>query len=869
MKLSGSYENVVGGVSQQVPEDRREGQHFEQVNFISDPVRGLSRRRGSVFEDELAFAEFNPAYEQATIEDTKSFRSFDFSCAGKKYTLFYRSQAKTTNSQAPFAFCFDRELKTFLPCQFDVDALTVALQSGGCSALVNIGDYVYLAGNTIVPDFTQSFPWENDDNFKLGAVWVTAGFYSKKYKAKLRIKNTTTDVVTVLEAEYETKPSAYPGVLDTSDILFTDPEYQKKVNDRNNDYQTAFNQWIEEAALDILPSNVATKLKENFDIALAASAIPGEVNFTVSNSTLGIECEDGYIIEEIVTTDGADETAIRGVGNLVDDESKFNPEHFPGKVVKVLSKKADEGQAVYFKATPKNLGSVPDALTEVAWIETAGVITTPVDVFVFSTVVGGTVYFSGSAAGLETMTGLINIDNFKPSVVGDDISVKVPYFVGRKISYMGLFQDRLVIGSGSTLTFSRSERNYLNFFRGEMRSILDNDPVEVYSLGSEDDVITHSCFFDKNLLLFGKEKQYFISGQQVFTPKTTAIAAMSSHEDAIDSKPLSSGNLVFYTKFRNSVGSLHQLQPGVVQDSPESYEASSALSNYISGRPIEMMALTTPNAIMVRLDNRRQDIYVYSYLDTVNQERRFDSWSRWVWDEQLGHHIGFTYLLGDISVMTIRKGTDSTNTDRWYVVSDKFVFDTTLTDKPILDSQRPWSSVSTHGATDWLHDESTYENMFAAYDNTSIRFMVGGRFEDILDIIDQYPSEVSKLWVGFESPAYVTPTNPYYRDNKEKAIINGRLTITKYSVAVSDTGGCEIYVKPSRLPERLSADFNGSIIGYTFVPGQQSIADTNVNVVVGKEVRDFTYRIAAKKWLPLTVRSIEWVGQFFYNSRRA
>jgi len=44
-KVSGSYASVVRGVSEQVPQDRRPGQHFEQVNMISDPVRGLARRQ--------------------------------------------------------------------------------------------------------------------------------------------------------------------------------------------------------------------------------------------------------------------------------------------------------------------------------------------------------------------------------------------------------------------------------------------------------------------------------------------------------------------------------------------------------------------------------------------------------------------------------------------------------------------------------------------------------------------------------------------------------------------------------------------------------------------------------------------------------
>jgi len=49
-KVSGSIASVVRGVSQQIPEQRVDGQHAEQINMMSDPVTGLARRRGTVME---------------------------------------------------------------------------------------------------------------------------------------------------------------------------------------------------------------------------------------------------------------------------------------------------------------------------------------------------------------------------------------------------------------------------------------------------------------------------------------------------------------------------------------------------------------------------------------------------------------------------------------------------------------------------------------------------------------------------------------------------------------------------------------------------------------------------------------------------
>ncbi len=49
-KVSGAYPSLSRGVNQQPFEARLDGQHGEQVNMWSDPVHGLSRRRGTTLQ---------------------------------------------------------------------------------------------------------------------------------------------------------------------------------------------------------------------------------------------------------------------------------------------------------------------------------------------------------------------------------------------------------------------------------------------------------------------------------------------------------------------------------------------------------------------------------------------------------------------------------------------------------------------------------------------------------------------------------------------------------------------------------------------------------------------------------------------------
>lgn len=51
--FEGTHGELLQGVSQQIPRSRLEGQVTEQVNMISDPVKGLRRRQGCKFTDSL------------------------------------------------------------------------------------------------------------------------------------------------------------------------------------------------------------------------------------------------------------------------------------------------------------------------------------------------------------------------------------------------------------------------------------------------------------------------------------------------------------------------------------------------------------------------------------------------------------------------------------------------------------------------------------------------------------------------------------------------------------------------------------------------------------------------------------------------
>lgn len=894
-KYSGSYERIVLGVSQQVPQDRREGQHFEQINMISDPVRGLVRRQGSVFINDSVAPVINP--QNMGANESSKYRSYDFVVGNDRYTLIYRvdPQPEGQNYRSQFCYCWDKERNRFLNVVYTdggdtnepgvpgpgpnlPDSLVAKLRTNGAASLTNVGRYLYIAVKGHSPEYTTNDLWGSAQNRSLAVFWIRNGGYSKKFKVTLKVKPVAGGPTVELLGEYTTLSASYPGILDTTDIPFSDPEYQKKINDRTNEYNSQVTQWIGIAAADIDPVNIATKLMESLEDARdAASITPSELTFEMSNSSVGIKGTD-YLIEELSVSDSGDETFIRGAANIVSNVDKLTAEHYPGKIVKIQPKREDASDSYYVKALPRVPNPAENGLTEVSWVQAAGTEVKIGSTFVFATVEGDTLYLSGHAEALRLTAGLGEpVPDFDLSSVGDLITSPVPYFLGRKIDFLGNFQDRLIIGSGSTLLFSRPGR-YLNFFRQDTLSVLDDDPIEIYPTGSEDDTIRASVMFQKAMILFGDRKQYVLSGSQALTPKNAIMPIVGAHEDAVDAHPVASGNFIFHTKWRNGITSLHQLQGGYVADTPESHEISKQISSYMKGKPLEMLPITTPDTILIRTDKDPTELFVYNYLDTQDATQRvFDSWSKWKWNEQLGYACGMTYDRGDIIVFSFRKRRNADqsqgdDTVHWSIVADKFSLSGEMSDKPYLDSLMKLETVETPSSnTQWHNLNSELSDRYVAFDNTVRERFLGQTWETRQALLDGYPTKVNALWTGIGFDAFVTPTNPYIRDSKAKAIVNGRTVINQFIVSMADTAGVRFEVNPKGGQTVLKGDFNGRQLSRpTAEIGIQPVADeASVPFIVGMENTMFTYTIRSRDWLPLTVVAITWVGQLFSNTRRA
>jgi len=830
-KVSGSYASITRGVSEQVLADRLPGQSSEMVNMVDNPGQGKARRHGSITLDEQPLPGLG-ALTAAQQGYARQYREYSFFVGGTEYSLIYMQGERASTDTLPFCYVLNKVTGKFLHVVHGDTAGLEPWTHGGISAVTTTGQYILLASASLGPGYSEADPFAAMRQYAVAE--VKTGSYSRTYTLKVE----RADTGTVLEVRYTTMAASYPELLDTSDIALEDnPNYQKEINDRVNDYNSKVNKWIGDAAASIVPQNIAQKLID--ELAAQGFTDASRVGGTITLSN----------VKTLSANDGGAGTEFRAVADEVDDPAKLSAVHKPGKVVRVSPRNASEP---YYMVAHADAGTSTDFQT-VTWKEGAAQVITPGQVFALGAVSddGQTFYLGGSPAELAAFLGE-DVPGYAASVCGDKQAIgAVPYFFGRRITHMTVFMDRLVIIADGTIFMSRVG-DYFNWFRASKLTVKDDDPIEMYALGAEDDTITHSVTYAKDLFLFGQRRQYAVSGRAVLTPSSASIAVVANEQDAASAQPVVVGNLLYYGQFDSAknqagpspyAGRVSQFQLGLFQDTPETYCVSQQLPRYIRGIPIEMTALAASRTLLVRTDGHDHGLYVYSFLDQPGtQTRAWDSWSRWEWSPRVGRIIGLAHYESSIYVYTLR--ADGANT---WVACEQFVMDGGLAVHPYLDMQRP-----------------------AARFQSNTGMLRRDNVPAVPDGWTALPDTVAHAWLGASTAEFdnVVFTPPFVRDSNEKAVTNGRLVVTRYLLSVADTGGLVGYVRAGNtLSPALT--FNGRRVGNSQnLIGYQPTSATALGVPAGRANSEHAIEIESRMWLPMTLTGMEWTGQLFLNSRR-
>ena len=283
--------------------------------------------------------------------------------------------------------------------------------------------------------------------------------------------------------------------------------------------------------------------------------------------------------------------------------------------------------------------------------------------------------------------------------------------------------------------------------------------------------------------------------------------------------------------------------------------------------------MTSPNVVIVRCSGAPRTLFVFRYIDR-GMERILDSWSRFDYGEEFGEIMGMT-LAEDKLLLLVHREAITTGGVQWrgrsggygWVAAEVQSMLSTVSHRPYLDSLRSWASfTSGDGNRSWWNQPW----LTAAVAKRSPYWLQGHTpAPDALRALTaDFPIVSTDLEVGLEFPAYVTLTSPFRKDSEDN-VVPGRLAVGKVSVSYKDTGGFSAHVA-TPYGVKTSLKFNGRLVGaLDNLAGVAPVSTGTLPCFIGRASTDYELTLRAVGWAPFTITSLDWTGQWFYNSQRA
>ena len=215
--------------------------------------------------------------------------------------------------------------------------------------------------------------------------------------------------------------------------------------------------------------------------------------------------------------------------------------------------------------------------------------------------------------------------------VGDDDSNPYPSFIGKRISDLFFFKNRLGFLAEDSVVMSESGVT-TNLFRTTVRTLLDTAPIDVTVATNRVQNLHAAVPFQDNMILFSERGQFIIDGREALTPSSIAVNSVTNYSTDTSARPETIGPFIYFPSQR---GGFHSINEFALQDAADIYESTDITAQVPSYIPrnsyFKMTGSTTENMLAVTTGDctvspATQKYFLYKF---VFQERQkvISAWS--------------------------------------------------------------------------------------------------------------------------------------------------------------------------------------------------------------------------------------------------
>lgn len=217
---------------------------------------------------------------------------------------------------------------------------------------------------------------------------------------------------------------------------------------------------------------------------------------------------------------------------------------------------------------------------------------------------------------------------------GDSITNPGPSFIGRTLTAIAIFQDRLWLAGGQYVVGSQAGDIY-NFWVDDWTTVVDSDPIDITLSGQSVNSATFMIPFDKTLVVLGDGSiQWELQALSAFTPSETNLVETTDYRVSKDAFPVKIANQLYFISDQNRYSYLWEYFPNFDRDANIGENISLHVSEYIPPNVRNLSASKNNNLVFCWSEDEPNNLYLYTTAWRTSQ-RSQSAWCRWVFDSNV------------------------------------------------------------------------------------------------------------------------------------------------------------------------------------------------------------------------------------------
>jgi hypothetical protein len=355
------------------------------------------------------------------------------------------------------------------------------------------------------------------------------------------------------------------------------------------------------------------------------------VKDNVQNFTdLPVIAPHGFISKITGTPDvSGDEYYVRHTSNYISGflPSDANGSSTPAGIFAVNEGSWEESvsPAIKFKIDP---ATMPHALVK---LDASNFLFTPIN--------GATATYNLSPSGTKSYTAPF----WGERESGDEETNPNPSFIGKSISNLFFFKNRLGLLAGESVVLSQAGE-FFNFFKSTTAQLLDSDPIDISSSTAEIGTLFHAIPFYDRVVLFANGLQFSLQSDGELTSKSVSLQQSTSFNVDINSEPIAIGNKIYFSVNKGDFSSVQEyfINPNTIL--LDGVDITANVPSYLNGNIGQFSGSDISSILLCTSTTQQNELGVYKFFYS-GDEKIQSSWSKWSFG--VGNNVKLTYVNKD------------------------------------------------------------------------------------------------------------------------------------------------------------------------------------------------------------------------------